>query len=66
MTALALRLPPLLREVLILRDLEVKCIEAIAAKLGITEAAVKSRLARASSANRTSTACLARRHLRHR
>lgn len=41
------RLPPLLREVLILRDLEEKSIEEIAAKLGITDAAVKSRLARA-------------------
>jgi RNA polymerase sigma-70 factor, ECF subfamily len=41
------KLPPLLREVLILRDLEEKSVEDIAAQLGITEAAVKSRLARA-------------------
>jgi RNA polymerase sigma-70 factor (ECF subfamily) len=41
------KLPPLLREVLILRDLEERSVEEIAAQLGITESAVKSRLARA-------------------
>lgn len=41
------KLPPLLRDVLVMRDLEEQSIEDIAAKLGITESAVKSRLARA-------------------
>lgn len=41
------RLPPLLREVLVLRDFEERPMEEIAARLGITEAAVKSRLSRA-------------------
>ena len=43
------RLPPLMREVLILRDLEEVSIEEIASQLGITEPAVKSRLSRASA-----------------
>ena len=41
------RLPPLLRQVLILRDLEEFPIEEIACRLGISESAVKSRLSRA-------------------
>ena len=41
------RLPPLLREVLILRDLEESPIEEIASRLEISEPAVKSRLSRA-------------------
>lgn len=41
------RLPPLLREVLVLRDLEELSIEEVASRLELTEAAVKSRLMRA-------------------
>lgn len=41
------KLPPLLRDVLVMRDLEERSIEEIAEKLGISESAVKSRLARA-------------------
>jgi RNA polymerase sigma-70 factor (ECF subfamily) len=41
------RLPPLLRDVLILRDLEQLPIEEVAARLDLTEAATKSRLGRA-------------------
>ncbi|BDC50282.1 sigma-24 [Bryobacterales bacterium F-183] len=41
------KLPPLLRDVLVMRDLEERSIEEIAAALDITESAVKSRLARA-------------------
>jgi RNA polymerase sigma-70 factor (ECF subfamily) len=41
------RLPPLMREVLELRDLEQLSTEEAAAKLGITEPAMKSRLSRA-------------------
>jgi len=43
------RLPPLLRDVLVLRDLEQVSTEEAAARLGISEAAVKSRLMRARS-----------------
>jgi len=41
------RLPPLFREVLVLRDLEQRAIEDVAAKLEITIPAAKSRLSRA-------------------
>ena len=43
------RLPPLLREVLVLRDLQQVSAEAAAAHLGISEPALKSRLNRARS-----------------
>jgi RNA polymerase sigma-70 factor (ECF subfamily) len=46
------RLPPLLREVLVLRDLEQVSTEEAATRLGISEAAVKSRLMRARGALR--------------
>jgi RNA polymerase sigma-70 factor (ECF subfamily) len=46
------RLPPLLREVLVLRDLQQVSTEDVAASLGISEPAVKSRLMRARSALR--------------
>lgn len=41
------KLPPLMREVLVLRDLEELSIEDVASRLEITESAVKSRLSRA-------------------
>lgn len=41
------RMPPLLRDVLILRDLEQLPIEEVAGRLNLTEAAAKSRLGRA-------------------
>jgi RNA polymerase sigma-70 factor (ECF subfamily) len=41
------KLPPLLREVLVLRDLDGLSTEEVAVRLGISEAATKSRLSRA-------------------
>jgi RNA polymerase sigma-70 factor (ECF subfamily) len=41
------RLPPLMREVLVLRDLQQLSSEEAAARLGISEPAMKSRLGRA-------------------
>ena len=40
-------MPPLLRDILVLRDLEGRPVEEIASHLGISESAVKSRLTRA-------------------
>lgn len=47
------KLPALLREVLVLRDLQQLSTEEVAARLGISEPAVKSRLSRARSELRT-------------
>lgn len=47
------RLPPLLRHVLVLRDLEENPTAKVAESLGITEVAVKSRLTRARNEVRT-------------
>ncbi len=53
------RLPPLLRKVLVRRDLEERPLEQVASELGITEMAAKSRLRRA----RTELQHRMRRHL---